>query len=82
MLLLGAPGCGNDKSVPCHSDMLRHGRGGHHKSHDCHAVPGCPPCHAVFTRQHLGREGYDQALNMAHERYREWLWLNDMVRVA
>ena len=81
MLLLGAEGCGNDRSVPCHSDKLSHGRGVGHKSHDCLAVPGCPACHAIFTRQHLGREGYDQAQAAALERYTVWLWENGKVSV-
>lgn len=81
MLLLGLP-CGRNKSVPCHSDMLRHGRGENHKSHDCLAVPGCPECHAKFTRQNLGREGYEEAWEMALERYIVWLWQNEKVRVA
>ena len=67
-LQLGAPGCGNNKSVPCHSDMLRHGRGAGHKSHDPFAVPGCPPCHAIFDRKHLGRDGYEAAWLAAFER--------------
>ena len=56
MLLLGAEGCGNHPSVPCHSDAQRHGRGAGCKSHDCFAVPGCPACHTAFTRANLGRE--------------------------
>jgi hypothetical protein len=77
-----SPTCGNFKSVPCHSDMLRHGRGQGHKSHDCMAVPGCPDCHALFTRQHLGREGYEQKWLLAFERYILWLWENMKVRLA
>jgi hypothetical protein len=82
MLELGALGCGNDLSVPCHSDVLRHGRGVGHKSHDCLAVPGCPACHAVFSRKHLGRPGYDSVWLAAFERYQVWLWENGKVRVA
>ncbi len=82
MLRLGAAGCGNDLSVPCHSDMLRHGRGVGHKSHDCLAVPGCPPCHAAFTRAALGASLYLDAWLMAFERYQVWLWENDKVRVV
>lgn len=82
MLLLGFKGCGADRSVPCHSDMLRHGRGESHKSHDCLAVPGCPVCHAGFTRGELGRAGYDVAWSMAMERYLVWLWTNGKVKVA
>lgn len=81
-LLLAKVGCGVNKSVPCHSDQLRHGRGANHKSHDCLAVPGCPPCHALFTREHLGREGYDETWKVAMERYIVWLWESEKVKVA
>ena len=80
MLVLGKP-CGQDKSVPCHSDQLRHGRGVGHKSSDVYAVPGCPVCHALFTREHLGREGYDEVWRNAWERYQLWLWENGKVVV-
>lgn len=82
MLQLGAPGCGNHPSVPCHSDQLGHGRGMGHKSHDCLAVPGCPACHVWFTRANLGREGYAQAHADALIRYTEYLWVRNLVRVA
>ena len=82
MLLLLANGCGANASVPCHSDALRHGRGVGHKSHDCYAVPGCPACHAVFTRKHLGRDGYEAAWIAAFERYIVWLFENERLRAA
>lgn len=82
MLQLGVPGCGTNPSVPCHSDMLRHGRGAGHKSHDCLAVSGCPACHAAFTRANLGREGYEAAWAAAYERYQVWLWENGRVKAA
>lgn len=81
MLRLGTP-CGADKSVPCHSDMLRHGRGNGHKSHDCLAVPGCPDCHAKFTRANLGRDGYELVWLRAYEAWTVWLWMNNKVRIA
>ena len=73
-LQLGVPGCGNHPSVPCHSDLLRHGRGVGHKSKSIFAVAGCPACHAAFTRGNLGREGYEAAWLAAHERYLVWLF--------
>jgi hypothetical protein len=82
MLRLGVEGCGHYPSVPCHSDMLRHGRGVGGKSHDCFAVAGCPACHAAFTRANLGREGYEAAWLAALERYLVWMWANDKLRVA
>ena len=81
-LQLGVVGCGANPSVPCHSDMLRHGRGAGHKSADCLAVPGCPACHAAFTRANLGRDGYEAAWQRANEAYQVWLWENGKVRVA
>jgi hypothetical protein len=82
MLQLGVPGCGNDASVPCHSDALEHGRGAWHKSHDCLAVAGCPVCHAVFTREKLGRDGYLEAWRVAVARWLVWLWTNGKVKVV
>jgi hypothetical protein len=82
--MLGLPdgrGCGIQFSVPCHSDLLRHGRGVGHKSHDCLAVPGCPECHARFTREHLG-DRYEATWLAAMERYLVWLWRNGKVKVA
>ena len=75
-LQLGAPGCGTNASVACHSDMIRHGRGEHHKSHDCFAVPGCPACHEAWKRSNLGKEGYHAAWVEAMERYILWLWVS------
>lgn len=81
MLRLAKP-CGTDKSVPCHSDNLKHGRGVGHKSHDCFAVPGCPNCHSRFTREYLGRGGYDDIWAQANADYQLWLWQNEKVKVA
>ena len=81
-LQLGVPGCGNYPSVPCHSDMLRHGRGVGHKSHPIFAVAGCPICHVAFTRGNLGRDGYGQAWQKAHERYLVWLYETGRLRVG
>jgi hypothetical protein len=82
MLRLDVAGCGEHPSVPCHSDMLIHGRGAGHKSHDCLAVAGCPACHAAFTRSNLGREGYEQAWAQAFARYVVWLFENDKLIVT
>lgn len=75
-------GCGRHPTIACHSDMLRHGRGAGHKSHDCHAVPGCPDCHAVFNRATLGRDGYEEKWQAASDEYRVWMWTNGKVRVT
>lgn len=82
MLQLGVDGCGANASVPCHSDALEHGRGAGSKSHDCLAVAGCPACHAAFTRERLGRDGYLQAWGRAMARWLAWLWSNGKVRVV
>lgn len=81
-LQLGVPGCGNHPSMPCHSDMLAHGRGAGMKSHDALAVPGCPACHDGFTRKALGRKGYVEAWAMAIARYLVWMWKQGKVRVV
>jgi hypothetical protein len=62
--------------------MLRHGRGIGHKSNAIFAVSGCPACHAVFDRAHLGKVGYEEAWLRAHERYLAWLFETGKVRVA
>jgi hypothetical protein len=72
--------CGRNPSVPCHSDMLRHGRGIGHKSHDCLAIPGCPDCHTEFTRENLG-DGYCDAWMAAMELWLVHMWTHDLVRV-
>lgn len=77
-----APDCGNNASVACHSDLLRHGRGIGSKSHAAFAVPGCPACHSLFTRAHLGREDYADVWLSAHENYLRWLWDGGRIRVA
>lgn len=80
MLRLGAP-CGIHASVPCHSDLLEHGRGVGCKSGDQYAVPGCPNCHSVFTRERLGRDGYREKWQQAHDEYRVWLLRNFKVKL-
>ena len=77
-----ADDCGANPSVPCHSDMLRHGRGTGHKSADCLAVPGCPACHRLFTRGNLGRDSYERVFQLANEEYQVWLWRTGKVKVA
>ena len=74
--------CGRYPSVPCHSDMQKHGRGIGHKSSDVYAIAGCPDCHALFTRDHLGRDGYYEVWRNAFERYQLWLFETGRVRVA
>lgn len=75
-------GCSANPSVPCHSDILEHGRGVGQKSHDCLAVAGCPACHAEFTREKLGREGYLLTWVRAFARYMVWLWVNGKIKVT
>lgn len=82
LLLPGQHECLGPPSEPCHSDMIRHGRGEHHKSHDCFAPPGCHNAHLAFTRSNLGKEGYFQAWVEAMERYILWQWVTGKVRLA
>jgi len=82
MLQLGEAGCGNNLSSACHSDLLEHGRGVGLKSHDWAAVPGCPACHARFTREHLGLVEYKAVWQKAHDRYQDWLWRNNKIKVV
>ncbi len=80
--LVLSPTCGNHPSVPCHSDQLSDGRGVGHKSHDCLAIPGCPDCHALFTREHMGKQAYQYVHARALKEYLVWLWQNNKVKVA
>lgn len=82
LLLPGQHECLGGPSEPCHSDMIRHGRGEHHKSHDCFAVPGCHNAHLAFTRANLGKDGYHAAWTEAMERYILWQWVSGKVRLA
>ncbi len=81
-LLPGQHECLGPPSEPAHSDMIRHGRGENHKSHDCFAPPGCHNAHLAFTRSNLGKEGYFQAWIEAMERYILWQWVSGKVRLA
>lgn len=81
-LQLGVKGCGANPSVPCHSDMLAHGRGAGMKSHDCLAIPGCPACHEAFTRKRLGKDGYLVAWANGMARFLVWAWKNGKLRLA
>ena len=81
-LLPGQHQCLGAPSEPAHSDMIRHGRGEHHKSHDCFAPPGCHNAHLAFTRSNLGKEGYFLAWVEAMERYVLWQWVTGKVRLA
>ncbi len=74
--------CGRFPSVPCHSDLQKHGRGIGHKSADLFAIAACPDCHALFTRAHLGREGYYEVWRNGFENYQLWLWTTGRVRTA
>lgn len=81
LLLPGQHDC-ISPSEPVHSDMIRHGRGEHHKSHDCFAVPGCHNAHLAFTRANLGKEGYHAAWVEAFERWNLYLWVSGKIRLA
>ena len=74
--------CGNHASVPCHSEMLKHDRGVGKKSHPVFMVPGCPDCHAIFTRNYLGREGYEVLWAAAHDAWLKHAFDNGWIRVV
>ena len=82
LLLPGQHECLGAPSEPCHSDMIRHGRGEHHKSHDCFAVPGCHNAHLAFTRANFGKEGYHAAWVEAMERWILYLWVSGKIRLT
>ena len=82
---LRLPGCqsGVNPSVPAHSNLLRHGRGIAHRSHDVFAVPSCGPCHYQFDYGHtLSRAEREQIWQRAFEDYQLWLWETGKVRVT
>lgn len=66
---------------PCHSDQLEDGRGEGHKSSDALCIPGCAACHALFTREHLGRQGYFEVHARALKRYIVWLFSTGRINV-
>lgn len=82
LLLPGQHQCIGPPSEPAHSDMIRHGRGEKHKSHDCFAVPGCHNAHLAFTRANLGKDGYHAAWTEAMERYVLYLWVSGKIQIT
>jgi hypothetical protein len=69
-------------SVPCHSNMLRHGRGHAHKSHDVFTVPGCPDCHHWLDYGKASRDEKQDAFMAALERWWLYAWDNELLEVA
>lgn len=68
-------------SVPCHSNLQRHGRGFAHKSHDVYSVPGCPPCHRWLDEGRAAREEKEEAFMSALERWWLYAWLHNLIAV-
>jgi hypothetical protein len=62
--------------------MQRHGRGSHHRSHDCFVVAACPDCHAWLDSGKASRMDKDIAFIAALDRYVLWLWQEGKVQVA
>lgn len=80
---LAFPNCEGFNTVPCHSNMLRHGRGFSYKSHDVYVVPGCPSCHRELDA--LGnytREQKEQVFMSAWERWMLQLFQKEFVDVT
>lgn len=69
-------------SVPAHSNMQRHGRGSHYKSHDCFVVAACPACHMWLDTGGAASIDKDIAFFKATDRYWLWLWREGKVKVA
>lgn len=85
--MLSFPGCtggedDNAPSVPCHDNRQKNGRGFSYKSHDHAAVPGCPSCHYQLDYGPYTREQRDEAMQKAQERWRDYVWRNQLVKVA
>ena len=80
--IAGVCGAGGHASVPCHSNRQRHGRGRNHKSHDCFAVPGCPPCHQWLDEGKSDRETKDVMFERARDRWEVYRWRAGLVQVS
>lgn len=72
---------GVDSSVPAHSNMLRHGRGSHLKSHDCYAIGACNECHFWYDFGRTADRAEKQAAFEAGLQ-RWWRWLVESGRVT
>lgn len=73
---------GVNPSVPCHSNLQRHGRGLAHKTHDCYAPAGCVACHFWLDAGKAPREEKEATFMAALERWILWLFQNEKVRVV
>lgn len=72
----------NDGYAPCHSNLLRHGRGSHYKTHDVYVVPGCQGCHDWLDKGGAPREEQEQVFMAGWERWQLYLWQYGLVKVA
>jgi len=79
----GCSGGHDGNAVPCHSNLLRHGRGTGLKSHDCFHVPGCSHCHYWLDYgKDASREEKEEAFMRAFEAYILWLWREGKIQVT
>lgn len=71
LLIPGAPSHDMDTVVDCHSNQLKHGKGGAIKAADEKTVPGCAWCHhAIDQGNWLTKE---QRRDYWDDAYRRWL---------
>lgn len=66
----------NGPSVPCHSNELRFGRGGGHKSNDCFFAACCPTAHDLIDGRAGGwdKETKHAEWMLAYIATQVWLW--------
>jgi hypothetical protein len=73
---------GVNPSVPCHSNLQRHGRGKDNKSHDCYAPAGCPECHYWLDFGKASREEKELAFLAAFERWILFIFRHGWVKTT
>ena len=66
--------------VPAHSDLLEHGRGAFHKAADWAVAAMCDAAHKALDL--MEREQKEREWRIAHKRTMDWLFENEVVRVA
>lgn len=71
LLIPGAPSHDRETVVDCHSNQLKHGKGGAIKAADEKTVPGCAWCHhAIDQGNWLTKE---QRRNYWDDAYQRWV---------
>jgi len=79
---LRLPGCTGQPTAAAHSNLLRHGRGHAHKSHDCFVVPACLNCGREFDHGKLLIKEQRELIWMgAWERWMLYAWQEGIFKV-